>query len=220
MITTNISNDISGLSNIVELHALSTVKKWVKLIPLCKTILYSEYDKQSLFTKVANVSLDNEIARHGKNSGYKKRKTVIQFLPTIPAYEFDSNTSQWLYIFVINNRIVKIGGTRTGLKARCLSYLCGHHILERGNSGHCSNTNAYIYNTFEFYLGAGSAIEMYAYKVPQEAVNVEIFGKPHSIIPQIYHIYESICLKEYKESYHEYPILSDNCDPLYKSTNS
>jgi hypothetical protein len=52
----------------------------------------------------------------------------------------------------MNGYIIKIGGTRTGLKERCGSYLCGHHIEERDKSGDCSKTNAYIYNTFEFYL--------------------------------------------------------------------
>ena len=57
-----------------------------------------------------------------------------------------------IYIFTINNYIVKIGGTRNGLKDRTNSYLCGHYILERGKSGKCSITNAFIYNTFDFYL--------------------------------------------------------------------
>ena len=52
----------------------------------------------------------------------------------------------------MNDYIIKIGGTRTGLKERCGSYLCGHHVEERDKSGDCSKTNAYIYNTFEFYL--------------------------------------------------------------------
>jgi hypothetical protein len=38
---------------------------------------------------------------------------------------------EWIYLFLINKRIVKIGGTRTGLSGRCASYLCGHHIQER-----------------------------------------------------------------------------------------
>ena len=59
--------------------------------------------------------------------------------------------------------IVKIGGTRTGLKGRVSSYLCGHHIEERGKSGDCSKTNGFIYNTMEFYLNLGCKIKMYGY---------------------------------------------------------
>lgn len=63
-----------------------------------------------------------------------------------------SNKFEWIYIFTINDHIVKIEGTRTCLKDRCISYLCGHHTTDRGKSGKCSGTNAYIYNTFYFYL--------------------------------------------------------------------
>ena len=76
---------------------------------------------------------------------------MIQFIPKISNEDF-TKKNEWLYLLVINNRIVKIGGTRTGIKGRIISYLCGHHIEERGKSGDCSKTNGFIYNTFEFRL--------------------------------------------------------------------
>jgi hypothetical protein len=74
---------------------------------------------------------------------------------------------------VINDYIVKIGGTRAGLRGRANSYLCGHHIKERSKSGDCSKTNGFIYNTFVHYLNKGFKIEMYAYKF-QEGYKVFI----------------------------------------------
>jgi hypothetical protein len=112
--------------------------------------------------------------------------------------------------------IVKIGGTRTGLKGRVSSYLCGHHIKERGKSGDCSKTNGYIYNTLEFYLKLGSKIQMYGYELPKTEFTIEIFGKERKIIAQTYHAYESTFLEDYKNNYNVYPILSDNSDPDYK----
>jgi len=112
--------------------------------------------------------------------------------------------------------IVKIGGTRTGLKGRIASYICGHHIEERGKSGDCSKTNGFIYNTFEFYLNLGCKIQMYGYELPKTEITIEIFGKETKITAQTYHAYESTFLEDYKKNYNEYPILSDNCDPDYK----
>lgn len=208
-------NDISGLENITELANNATTKKWIKLISTDKTSSYSEYVRKNDFKLVANIELDNEIHTSGKNNGKKKRNTLIIFKPTIDKEEFNNKT-EWIYIFTINDRIVKIGGTRTGLKERAVSYLCGHHIAERGKSGDCSKTNGFIYNTFEFYLHLDCTIQMYAYQLPKTQFEIEIFGEKTMVTAQTYHAYESRYLEDYKKHYGYYPVLSDNCDPNYK----
>ena len=130
---------------------------------------------------------------------------MIQFIPKISNEDF-TKKNEWLYLLVINNRIVKIGGTRTGIKGRIISYLCGHHIEERGKSGDCSKTNGFIYNTFEFYLNLGCKIE----------ITINILDKETKIIAQTYHAYESTFLEDYKKNYNKNPILSDNSDPDYR----
>ena len=209
------NNDISGLENINDKYESSLTKKWIKLIPINKTISFEEYNRKEYFTPIADIILDSETVTTGKKEGQKKRTTIIQFVPKISNYEF-STKNEWLYLFVINGRIVKIGGTRTGIKNRVASYLCGHHTAERGKSGDCSKTNAFIYNTFEFYLNSGCKIEMYGYELPKMEFTIEIFGKEKKIIAQTFHAYESTFLDDYKKNYKEYPILCDNCDPDYK----
>jgi hypothetical protein len=215
MIETNYDNDISGLANINELYEISLIKKWIKLIPNEKTILFDEYNRKEHFIPIADIVLDSELFISGKKIGNKKRNTLIQFIPKISNEEFSKKT-EWLYLLVINDRIVKIGGTRTGIKGRVASYLCGHHIEERNKSGDCSKTNGFIYNTFEFYLNLGCKIQMYGYELPKTEITIEIFGKETKITAQTYHAYESTFLEDYKKNYNEYPILSDNCDPDYK----
>lgn len=129
--------DVSQNENVYELCNASNYRKWIKLLPIEKTILFDNYNRKEYFTPIANVLLDNDTFTTGKKTGQKKRNTLIQFIPTISLDEFNEKT-EWLYIFLINNRLVKIGGTRTGLKGRVSSYLCGHHIEERGKSGDCS----------------------------------------------------------------------------------
>jgi hypothetical protein len=204
-------NDISGLANINELYESSPIKKWIKTISTEKTILLDEYNRKEHFIPIADIVLDSEVS----TSGNKKRNTLIQFVPRISNELFNKKT-EWLYLLVINDRIVKIGGTRTGLKGRVSSYLCGHHIEERGKSGDCSKTNGFIYNTFEFYLTLGCKIQMYGYELPKTEITIEIFGKETKITAQTYHAYESTFLEDYKKMYNEYPVLSDNCDPDYK----
>ena len=115
----------------------------------------------------------------------------------------------------MNNRIIKIGGTRNGLKSRCSSYLCGHHTVERGKSGKCSVTNAKVYNTFEFYLNhiENVNLELYGYQLPVSTKNYDIWGENVEIIVQTYHKYESMLLQKYKKQNGKFPVLSDNADP-------
>ena len=137
--------------------------------------------------------LDTELFNSGKKTGTKKRNTLIQFIPKITDIQFNKKT-EWLYLLTINDRIVKIGGTRTGIKGRVSSYLCGHHIIERGKSGDCSKTNGFIYNTFEFYLKLGCNIKMYGYELPKTEIIIDIFDKKTKINAQTYHAYESTFL--------------------------
>ncbi len=206
-----IIDDISGLENVYELYEKSSTKKWIKLISIDNTISFHEYNRKDYFIPIANIILDNDLSSKGK----KKRNTLIQFIPKIPKNEFN-NKDEWIYLLMINERIVKIGGTRTGNKNRTGSYLCGHHIEERGKSGDCSKTNGFIYNTFEFYLKLGCKIEMFGYKLPKTEITIDIFEKKTKIIVQTYHAYESTFLQDYKKNYIKFPILSDNCDPNYK----
>ena len=207
--------DISGKNNINNIYKNSIAKKWIKQIPVSKTIKFKEYNRKNEFIPIANIVEDNVIRTSGIKKGLKKRNTLITFIPKISTTEFNKK-SEWLYIFTINDRIVKIGGTRIGLKGRIGSYLSGHYVEERGKSGDCSSTNAYIYNTFEFYLKLGCKIQMYGYKLPDANVCINIFNKKISILAQTFHAYESAFLEDYKTKYKRYPILSENCDPVYK----
>lgn len=191
--------------NLNKKYEKEKTKKWIKIINLENQINFNDYKQNDNFEKVATVLLDDD----------KKRNTFIKFEPTISKEKYNEKI-EWLYIFLINNKIVKIGGTRTGLKGRASSYLCGHHTKENGKSGDCSKTNAYIYNTFYFYLKNGYKIDMYGYKLPINKKIINILDKKIEIICQTFHSYESIFLEDYKKNYNKYPVLSFNCDPNYK----
>ena len=187
------------------------LKKWTKNIDFDNAISIKEYQQNCSFVEVANVVLDTDT----KVSGVKKRNTLIKFEPVISLEKFNEKI-EWLYILTIDDFIVKIGGTRTGLKGRSASYLCGHHTTDRGKSGDCSKTNAFIYNTFLFYLNQGCRVKMYGFELPQVELITSILNKEVKIKVQTYHAYESSYILEYEKVYGGYPPLNDNCDPDYK----
>jgi hypothetical protein len=187
------------------------LSRWIKNVPFETCPPIADYNNIRHFIKVADIVEDKDV----KKNGDRRRKTVIKAVPVISTEEFKAK-QEWLYIFGIDGYIVKIGGTRDSLANRFASYLCGHHIPERGGSGKCSVTNAHIYNTFAHYLSEGRTITMWAYKLPGVRVTQTILGVEHTFTVQTYHKYESLFLQDFKAKYGAFPFLSDNADPEYK----
>lgn len=212
--------------NILRKHILderykqADTNRWIKQLhrkPIANVAVFDDYAHRGLFMKVADILLDVETYQSGNKSGQKKRNTLIQCCPCIEQEAFQNKEKEWVYLFVLDGNIIKIGGTRVGLKGRFSSYLCGHHIQERQKSGKCSVTNAFVYNTFVFYLENGCRIEMYGYEIPHHELTINMFSEERTILAQTYHAYESIFLEDYRKQHGEYPPLSDNCDPKYKT---
>jgi len=129
-----------------------------------------------------------------------------------------------IYIFVRDGKIMKIGGTRTGMKARWTSYLCGHCVRERKKSngkhypGKMSVTNAYLYHTIEEdILSNNSLWEIWCWKLPKISLITEILDEKIDLVPQVYHIFESKCMNKFKSITGHIPQFSKNCDPKYKN---
>ena len=62
----------------------------------------------------------------------------------------------------------------------------------------------------------GCKIEMYGCELPKHEITVVFFENTQTVPAQSYHIYESMCLTDYKREYNFYPILCKNCDLEYK----
>jgi len=187
--------------------------KWKKPLS-AEPLTVTEYCTRAVgsnFIKMADIVLDDTTSR----------RTTIQ---TIPVDEEKwKETAEHIYIIVRNGEIMKIGGTRTGMKARWGSYLCGHCVAERMNKngepnpGKMSVTNAHLYHTIEDDLLNGNTWEFYSCKLPDTTVTVEILGEMIQVVAQTYHAYESRCIELFKTITGHIPQLCDNADPTYKT---
>jgi hypothetical protein len=146
--------------------------------------------------------------KHVKNS-------YLTFRPNIPHNQY-RESREWIYLITIQDRIVKIGGTRVGLHGRIVSYLSGRSV--RNGSTTVSTTNAYVYNTLDHYLQHGYPIGLYAYALPiVDLKPVDILDcQDIRIRAQTYQAYETIFLEDYKKRYGEIPYLNKNWDPVYR----
>ena len=154
----------------------------------------------------ARIVLDND----------SRRQTVIMAKPYEGEEEAFSVNNEQIYIITRNGEILKIGGTRTSMKKRFGSYLCGHHVVERGRSGRMSVTNAHVYHTIEQdLLETDSTWEIYTWLLPITTITQNIFGEEVQIIAQTYHAYESCCINLFRSIKGTIPFLCDNSDPNY-----
>jgi len=167
------------------------------------------------FVKMASITLDAS-----------KRQTTIRATPYDGAEDAWKKSQEVVYALVADNRVVKIGGTRAGMKDRWNSYLCGHCVSERYKKdcskypGKMSGTNATIYHTIENSLlrGKGKAKwDIWCWVIPPLVATRTILGDDVDVVVQMYHAYESRCIKKYKDITNVIPILCKNSDSKYRN---
>lgn len=168
----------------------------------------SDYNMSGYFHKVCDVVVDDDQHLNGK----KKRKTEIKFSFCIDNEEWKNHT-EWIYIFTCDDKIMKIGGTRTGLAGRCASYLCGRPEFRK--NGTCSTTNYILYASILNLLKDNRKVEMYAKKLNKYKIRVCEFEIDLEMDVQVFHAFETKMLEKYKEQSGKYPILSSNSDKRF-----
>jgi len=180
-------------------------EKWSRNIDPNGLLSMADYNEHcgNVFIKAAEIFLDDS-----------KRQTVIQVKPIDVTW---NENKEKIYTIVKNGKVIKVGGTRNGMKSRFSSYLCGHHVIERGKSGKMSVTNAHLYHSIEKdLLDMESTWEFYTWELPITSIRVTILGKDTKIAAQTYHAYESCCNEKYKRMTCNIPIFCHNSDPEYK----
>lgn len=129
-----------------------------------------------------------------------------------------------IYAITRNGKIMKIGGTRTGMKKRWNSYLCGYCVPQRIQKktgkpfpGKMSVTNAHLYHTIEDSLLEGDEWSFYTWMLPPSTFTRTMPDGTVSVIKaQTYHAYESWAIEQFKSLTEHIPQLCNNSDPLYR----
>ena len=86
-------------------------------------IPFEEFNQScgGVFQPGATLCLDDD----RKPNGVKKRNTVVK---AVPDHQDWNTKCEAIYAIVRDDEIMKLGGTRTGMKDRWGSYLCGHYV--------------------------------------------------------------------------------------------
>ena len=189
--------------------------KWVKELDLGNYLSFGSFPRKDSFMKLGEIGLDEQ----KKTNGEKKRISLWNVNIAEGMVEEYKKRQNGVYIITCNNEIIKIGGTKTGMKDRIGSYHCGHYIpgMKKKNGDICdgrmSITNAYVYWTIYENIKKGHQFELYFFPIPDQILELEIFGIIKRVPVQTYDAYESATLDLYKSIKGCYPILSDNGHP-------
>jgi hypothetical protein len=90
IVATTYNNDISGLTNINEHYESSSTKKWIKLIPIDKTIAFETYNRKDHFIPIA-----------GKQMIFLSFSKTFTKFPVFQIYSSISNTLQRRIFFIV-----------------------------------------------------------------------------------------------------------------------
>jgi len=178
----------------------------------------SEFCLREHFVKVAAIVPDTELRKKDANGGKGKKKkgekarqTLIKFVPTISEKDWKKR-GEYIYLLIVDGKIVKLGCSRTSKEERTGGYLSGHGIPEI-TGGTAGSTNAFIYWTFVWLLSQGKKIEMFSAEIPKAIVVQTFFGFTDEIETQVCHRWERHAMIKYQKQFGKLPPLSSNYDP-------
>ena len=122
----------------------------------------------------------------------------IQYIPVKGKKEEYESYRELIYAIVIDRKIVKIGGTYTGMKKRHGSYNCGTRKARA--KGTCSVTNFDITEYQYTAIREGKTVEWYAFDVPEAETTINLpWGDEISYNAKTYLKYESSLTHKYAE---------------------
>ena len=152
--------------------------------PIRQEIFFYYYPNRHLFKHTANVVLNDN------NFSNKK----IKFVPTIHHHEFNEKR-EWLYLFTIDNLIVKIDSADSGLRK------CSESIFKLSSKKE-------TLGTLEYYLQKNRKVKMYGYSLPIIETEVSILNKKVNVTLNSCELYKNIILDDFKNIYKNYPLLN------------
>lgn len=117
-----------------------------------------------------------------------------------------------VYLIVIDGKVVKIGGTETGLAKRWGSYNNGTDKIRNG-AGNGSVTNYYVATALKEALKKGYSVEWYYKKMEYQIKTLNLYGTTVNEMVctnGTYKTHEKSLLDFYKNTTGNYPKLSSN----------
>jgi len=115
---------------------------------------------------------------------------------------------QWVYILVIDGKVVKCGESTGTLNFRWGSYGAGTRVNRE--NGTCSTTNYFISEIVRKALELNMKIELYGHPIDNIGISVDLFGSKRNVISNNVKIYESKLINLFMNIFGHKPIVGKN----------
>lgn len=159
-----------------------------------------------LFTEFGFIKVADMLLNDTNNIGLK-----MMYKDYITTGEYNERC-HGVYLIVIDGKIVKIGGTETGLAKRWGSYNNGTEKIRNG-AGNGSVTNYYVTTAIKEALKTGHKVEWFYKKMDYEIRTLNLYGisiNENVCTNGTYKMHEKTLLEFYKNQTNNYPKLSSN----------
>ena len=167
--------------------------------------LISNYRFEKIADCVLNVKENFPNSRRNFIDGPTWEGKLVDYIPVTGQESRWKETKEWIYWIVYDNHVVKIGMTSSGLYSRFLSYNCGTKIAMK--KGSASTTNFVITECNYLALLKNMKVEIYAYEVPVNKLQLDVFGKTEEVLAKLAYKYEKTLIDLVEKTTGKQPIL-------------
>jgi hypothetical protein len=114
----------------------------------------------------------------------------------------------WVYVLVMDGKVLKCGDSTMTLKGRWGSYSAG--TRKSRDRGTCSTTNYFISEIIRASHRLGYKFELYGYAIPPIYADVNIFGEVETCRGDFVSRFESKLMKKFVDNFDHLPIVGTN----------
>ncbi len=170
------------------------------------SVFVEQYGFEKCFSAALNTKENFPNSSRRMIDGESFDRVLVDFIPCND--ELYEGEGEYIYLICFNNKVIKIGGTRTGMKKRMGSYKCGTRRYRK--KGTCATTNYHLMEAMYAALMEGKQVDFYVYKVPTIQTTQEVFGETKTIETSMFTHFESRLIEVFTDVNGTRPVMSPN----------
>ena len=183
-----------------------------------KTIIFENYDKKTKTMVETKLDITNEPTIEEFLTKGNLNDYVVKVGDIVPKdlkskYKVNINKEwkkhkHWVYVLVIEGKVLKCGDSTMTLNGRWSSYSAGTRISR--DNGTCSTTNYFISEIIRIAHELGYEVELFGYAIPEIFAKIDIFGEEKNCRGVFISYFESSLIEKFVNNFGHKPSVGKN----------